>query len=661
MRTAFFRSLVVFLPLAGTPAFATSYVAMSDAALADRASLIVEGRVVGRESAPQWRRPSTDYLFEIDRVIKGSPAGSTVVVRVLGGERPDGVGLRIDGAPRFQESEQALLFLRPGKDGAYRISQFMLGAFHRVESAGRAYWMRDLAEAREVRRRTDGTLETVPGDDRPRLAERFSEWLAERGRGGRAPADYSPRLSGGELRNLRRGFSLLGDSDTGLNIRWFEFDSGQAIRWRSLAAGQPGVPGGAHNEFARGLTAWNSEPVTNVNYLYEGTVGDSGGLEENDGVNAIKFNVEQDEEFSCTDGGTLAVGGPWYDTDFRRSYKGRQWHPALEADIETNTGIDCVFDRQFSDARRSSLAEELFGHELGHTLGLGHSSEDENEPSTVLEDALMYFSIHADGRGARLNSDDRAALQQLYGTGSLNQPCKASATVLCLQKNRFKVEATFQNQFNGTGGVAKALKSTDVAGFFYFSDKSNFELMIKILQFDDTVKVFYGQLTNFRFTITVTDTRTGQVKSYQNTAGECGAIDQTAFPRAQVSGPVPMTAPLSSRPAAAAVCKPGKNTLCFLGGRYKAEVDWRNQFNGASGRGGAIRSSDITGLVYFTDSSNIELVVKMLDFGGPIKAFYGALSDLEYTLRLTEMATGETKTYFNPAGRYCGGIDDNAF
>ena len=98
-----------------------------------------------------------------------------------------------------------------------------------------------------------------------------------------------------------------------------------------------------------------------------------------------------------------------------------------------------------------------------------------------------------------------------------------------------------------------------------------------------------------------------------------------------------------------------------LTGRFRAEVDWRNQFNGTSGRGGAIRSSDVTGLVYFTDSTNIELVVKMLDFGGPVKLFYGALSDLEYTLRVTDTSTGETNTYFNPAGRYCGGIDDDAF
>jgi hypothetical protein len=662
MRNAL-RLLSSLFLLAGSPLAATSYVAMSDEALSDESALIVEARVVGRESAPQWRRPSTDYLIEVDRVLKGSPAGSTLVVRVLGGERPDGVGLRVYGAPRFAEGDRALLFLRPGADGAYRVTQFMLGAFHRVEAEGRSFWMRDLSETSELRLRQDGGLESRPGSDRPRAAGRFSDWLAARAQGSAGRPDYASAVSASTLRNLRREFTLLADDSDNLNIRWFQFDARQPVRWRSDAEGQPGLPGGGHSEFQRALSVWNADSATNVNYAYEGTTDTSGGLDDMDGKNSIKFDVAQDSPFRCGSGGTLAVGGPWYDGDERRAYKGRQVHPALEADIETNTGIDCYFNRQADDARRATLAEELFGHELGHTLGLGHSSEDENEGSTVLAEALMYYSIHGDGRGARLNSDDLSALRQLYGAGSSgggNQPCKASSTTLCLQKSRFRVEAFFQNQFDGSSGSARAIKSTDVAGFFYFYDKSNFELMIKMLDFGDVIKVFYGELTNLHFTITVTDTRTGQVKTYSNTAGDCGGIDQAAFSHALVA-PAQAPGSLKARPAPAGSCKNGPNTLCFLNGRFKAEVDWRNQFDGRSGKAGGIRSSDVTGLFYFTDASNIELVVKMLDFGGPVKLFYGALSDLEYTLHVTDLSTGVTKDYFNPAGRFCGGLDDNAF
>ena len=39
----------------------------------------------------------------------------------------------------------------------------------------------------------------------------------------------------------------------------------------------------------------------------------------------------------------------------------------------------------------------------------------------------------------------------------------------------------------------------------------------------------------------------------------------------------------------------------------------------------------------------------------------GVLSNLEYTLRVTEVATGRVKSYHNPPGNYCGGLDSNAF
>jgi len=39
----------------------------------------------------------------------------------------------------------------------------------------------------------------------------------------------------------------------------------------------------------------------------------------------------------------------------------------------------------------------------------------------------------------------------------------------------------------------------------------------------------------------------------------------------------------------------------------------------------------------------------------------GSLSNLEYTLTVTDTKTGAVKTYRNPAGRYCGGTEIDAF
>ena len=39
---------------------------------------------------------------------------------------------------------------------------------------------------------------------------------------------------------------------------------------------------------------------------------------------------------------------------------------------------------------------------------------------------------------------------------------------------------------------------------------------------------------------------------------------------------------------------------------------------------------------------------------------YGGLSDVEYTIILTDTVTGESVPYYNEAGSLCGGIDTGA-
>lgn len=63
-----------------------------------------------------------------------------------------------------------------------------------------------------------------------------------------------------------------------------------------------------------------------------------------------------------------------------------------------------------------------------------------------------------------------------------------------------------------------------------------------------------------------TDTRTGEFKDYHNTQGQCGAIDQNAFP-----GGAAQPARVG---AAAAGCRPGPNTLCLQKGRFQVTADF---------------------------------------------------------------------------------------
>lgn len=266
----------------------------------------------------------------------------------------------------------------------------------------------------------------------------------------------------------------------------------------------------------------------------------------------------------------------------------------------------------------------------------------------------------ADQRDNHRTIENTRALVASFGSTGPTTPCHPDAKTLCLLGNRFQVQLTWENQYDQSSGVGKALPRTDVAGFFTFGDPSNVELMIKILDFGDTIKVFYGELTDLHFTLTVADTHSGNVNTYSNTAGNCGAIDQSAF-ASSTAGSTLQARALFPKTAASGSCKPGANTLCLGNGRFAVSVDWANPGDNTSGLGGAVPLSAVTGAFYFTDKSNLELLTKVLDFGDRIAFFYGTLSDLEYTLSVRDTVGGTVQSYHNAAGTFCGGLDNHAF
>jgi|HubBroStandDraft_3_1064219.scaffolds.fasta_scaffold14970_1 hypothetical protein len=686
-------ALGVAVAAGSLPAGATSYVMVSDVDLTDQAAVIAEVHIVSAEPSPADTLPATDYQVDIDRVLKGTTGGSSVVVRVPGGMRADGRGVKIWGAPEFAAGERALLFLAPRADGTYTVLHLMLGAFHVFDTSRGAVALRNLADAEEVKLRPEGGLAGAPGRDLPRNLARFSSWVQDQVRNLRRPADYFVELPAGAIKQLQEKFTTF--LNNGLAIRWFEFDRGGSIDFAANESGQPGLAGGGFTEFQNALLAWNNFRPTHIRYNYVGTTSASGGLTTADGVNAILFadpHGEISTPFTCRSGGILAHGGPWFDPSTTGTFNGRTFIRTQEADIVTNKGIECFFSLSQNP---SKAAEELFGHELGHTLGLGHSCGDSKSPACesdpLKNDALMRTFIHDDGRGARLGGDDMAGIESLYQPGSGSPSvCRADQNTLCLLRRRFAVTVNWQNQYDNSSGVGRAVPRSDSTGFFSFGDPSNIELLVKILDFGNTVKVFYGELTNLHFSISVLDTVSGDVKTYINTTGDCGGIDQAAFPSTSgavaggsetgAGGPAgssglwisashggPHAAPKrvsaagSVAGAAAGSCRPGSQTLCLLSGRFAVSVTWSNPGNNTSGTAGTGRLSDLVGTFFFTDSSNVELMTKMIDFGDHIAVFYGALSDLPYTITVTDTRSGQTKTYQSTAGKLCGGLDDHAF
>jgi len=117
------------------------------------------------------------------------------------------------------------------------------------------------------------------------------------------------------------------------------------------------------------------------------------------------------------------------------------------------------------------------------------------------------------------------------------------------------------------------------------------------------------------------------------------------------------TIPLSILP-----CAGDAKTLCLNGGRFKVRVDWKSPES--SGFGTAVPVTTDTGEFWFLSANNIELVIKVVDgssLNGHFWVFYGALSNLEYTITITDTTTGAVKTYHNPQGTTASVADVSAF
>jgi hypothetical protein len=256
----------------------------------------------------------------------------------------------------------------------------------------------------------------------------------------------------------------------------------------------------------------------------------------------------------------------------------------------------------------------------------------------------------------------------VYGQRFALTGCTPGDDHLCLG-NRFEVRATWKNPYTGETGIAHGHPLTADTGALWFFDPANLELMVKVLDgraINGSFWVFYGALSNVEYTLTVTDTATGAERTYHNAPLQYASrSDTSAFPdtgSASLSKAAAPAAPVEI--SSKAPCVPSATVLCLGGGRFAAEVVWTDPRTGLAAQGRALPLTADTGSFWFLDAANLELMIKVLDgrgINGRFWVFFGALSDLEYTVTVTDRETGKQRTYHNDRHQLASRADTAAF
>jgi streptogramin lyase len=112
-------------------------------------------------------------------------------------------------------------------------------------------------------------------------------------------------------------------------------------------------------------------------------------------------------------------------------------------------------------------------------------------------------------------------------------------------------------------------------------------------------------------------------------------------------------------------CFADTDSLCLNESRFRVQVACRAAIQATNdGSGIALPLTSNTGAFWFFSQDNLELVVKVLDgrsINGKWWVFYGSLTNVEFTITVTNTETGAQRTYFNPQGQLASVADTFAF
>lgn len=392
-------------------AFATTAIIPGDDEMAVESRAIVTGRVIGLSTGVD---ANTDLVYtyirlQVSTVLKGSITEREIVLKELGGETHD-LGTQIWGMPRFEFGQEVLLYLNTWPDGALRVHQGFLGKFN---------ISRDLSTGRDfVERQSEGDNVVIlagsgnNGTNRSELGA-YTQMVGHLIEANRKRMRDFEQMYYSDVPVLAQPIEIQSPRpDSEISPQWALLNPSSPVRWFEPDSNQPVVfyvnPIGApsflllQEDMQAAMNAWSGVGGS-IRVTYGGTTGGC-GVQVADGANTISFN-NCDNYFVPSQGcaGVLAVSGiVRYIPAQTKNIGGIIYGKAVEANMSFNPFAFCHFTDRCQ-------VQEVATHEMGHALGLGHSSD-----ST----ATMAAFAHFDNRCASLTPDDVRGITSIYPGGS---------------------------------------------------------------------------------------------------------------------------------------------------------------------------------------------------------------------------------------------------